>query len=417
MQKDSWQRSDRPVVVVGAGIVGLTTAEALVALGHKVIVVEQRGAAAQGASKANGGQLCSAFCLPFNAPGFWTRLVNISRTPKGVGFNWSTATSQLDWGVAFFNQSSNAKYIDNATQLLSLGRLAERKFEALLARYQLDFCYEKNCGKLYLYKEMDALRSWAQLLSVRENLGFHISVLNKSECIDIEPVLTHSSCEFAGGIFVKESSMGDCEMFTQVLADKLQEKGVNFVYNYDVKRLLFEDGRACGVESGQSSKIVGAAVVLAAGLEARSLLPETIRKRYPIAPFKGYSVSIPVRNKQLPTGTVTDGSRAVAVSVLGDTIRISGGVFLDASPEVDNHQIRRIIDTARRWFPAIGEHDLSIIKPWAGHRPTTPTGVPYVGATSEAGLFVNFGHGSFGWTLSPATASIVSEQLDDYLKL
>lgn len=409
--------ANKSVIIVGAGIVGLTTAETLVHRGYKVTVVEQQAGVSQGASKGNGGQLCSAFCLPFNAPGFWVRLLRAQSAARGAGFSWTTALSHLAWARAFFNQSTHANYIENATRLLSLGRLAERQLDTMLDRHKLAFHYKKNCGKLYLYRNENALRAWTQLLGVRENLGYRIQVLDKTDCLAVEPALAQSSIDFAGGLYVKESSVGNCAVFSEDLTKKLQAQGVEFIFGFNAKELLHARGRVCGVESIQSAHVEGDAVVLTAGLGAPALLPNGLRRRYRVAPFKGYSVTLPAHNTCLPKGTITDADGAVAVSVLGDKVRISGGVILDARPGVDQRQIQRIVTAAQQWFPAIRELAFSDMAPWAGHRPTTPSGVPYVGATSEFGLFLNFGHGSFGWTLAPATASLVSAQISDYLAL
>lgn len=409
--------NNKSVIVVGAGIVGLTTAEAFAHQGYKVIVTDRHAGVSQEASKGNGGQLCSAFCLPFNAPRFWSRLLRRNNAAQGVGFNWSTALNQLAWARAFLSQSSRENYVRNATQLLTLGQLAERKFGALLDRHELAFHYKSQCGKLYLYKNESALQAWSQLLAVRENLGYRVAVLDKAACLAIEPSLAQSSLDFAGGLFAAGSSTGNCAIFADDLAHQLRAQGVEFVFNFNAQSLLHARGRVCGVESTESTRVEGDAVVIAAGLGARRLLPQGLRERYLVAPFKGYSVTIPADGAHLPQGSVTDADRAVAVSVLGDKVRISGGVFLDDSPGIDERQIERIVRTARQWFPAIRDMALPDIAPWAGHRPTTPTGVPHVGATSKSGLFVNFGHGSFGWTLAAATAALVSTQVSDYLSL
>lgn len=392
-------------VVVGAGVVGTVTAEALWNAGYQVTVIEQNTQAALGTSAANAGQLCGPFCLPFAAPGFVPMFVKKTLAGLGVGARPADVLGHIGWGLQFMQNCNLEAYRRNAEQMLRLAHESVAALDALLLRHDVEFAFRKNCGKLYLYDSASALSAQTQVLDLRRENGFDVHVLSKNECLDIEPALNASRLDFAGGIYATDSSLGDCALFTRNLAGILQDKGVSFQYGQAVEALRHGQSRVQGVSVGGTA-IDADVVVLTTATGTKGVLPNALRSRYPIAPIKGYSVTLPVRGG-VPKGSVTDAKRAVAVSVLGDALRITGGAYMSSSMAAEPKALQRILDVARDWFPDAADYDAITDTGWAGLRPVSPNSMPYIGSTSLPGLYINTGHGGFGWTLAAASAQRV----------
>lgn len=389
-------------VVVGAGIVGTVTAEALWNKGYQVTVIEKNSEPALGTSAGNAGQLCGPFCLPFGGPGFLPMFIKKSIGGMGVGANLFDVLRNLPWALKFMQNCSLAAYRMNGEMMLRLAHESVAALDAILDRHSVEFAYKPNCGKLYLYDSPSALTAETQLIDVRREIGYDVHVLNKSECLEVEPALQRSHVDFAGGIYATDSSLGDCALFTRNLARTLQEKGVSFHYGMSADKVIRRHGKTQGI-SVDGSLIDTDVVVLTSAIGTKKILPPELRSLYPMVPLKGYSVTLPLLG-DAPAGSVTDAKRAVAVSVLGNALRVTGGAYLSSSTTVPPRQIQRILDVAKGWFPDAAHYDISADSGWAGLRPASPRSVPYIGRTEVPGLFVNTGHGGFGWTCAAASA-------------
>lgn len=393
----------RRAIVVGAGVVGTVTAEALWNRGYDVTVIEKNSQPAMATSAGNAGQLCAPFCLPFGSPGFLPGFFKKALAGLGVGASIKDVAGNMPWLMKFMRNCDRQSYRDNSGAMLRLARESVGALHGLMRRHELDFGYRENCGKLYLYGSADALRAPTQLLELRRQMGFDVRVLDRRECSDIEPLLGQSRLDFAGGIYASDSSVGDCALFTRQLARSLSDRGVAFKYDTPARASVYHQGRLRGIRIADG--IVEAdIVVLTAAMGTRHLLPARLRAAYPIAPLKGYSVTLPLLGPG-PKGTITDAQRAVAFSVLGDSLRITGGAYFSSSTAVPPGKVRRLLDVSRHWFPDLVRYDADAASQgWAGLRPVSPSSAPYIGATDVPGLFINTGHGGFGWTCAAGSA-------------
>ena len=394
--------STKRAVVVGAGVVGTLTAEALWNKGYEVTVVEKNDFPALGTSFGNAGQLCGPFCLPFAAPGFLTSFFKKSFANKGVGLSFADAIKNLPWLFRFFKNCEWDRYRENSETMLRLAYESVAALETVRLRHQLDFEFRFNCGKLYLYDSSSALHSSNQLLQLRRQIGYDVQALSAAECIALEPLLGKTSLNFAGGIYASDSSVGDCAVFTQKLAQRLQSKGVEFKFHTDAHHLITSRGKVTGLETSDG-QLSGDLVVLATANGTAKLLPGALRAKYLIAPLKGYSVTLPLLGEG-PKGTITDASRAVAFSVLGDSLRVTGGAFLSSSTVTHTHEIKRLLSLGKAWFPGAADYDVEPSLGWSGLRPVSPSSAPYIGRTDLEGLLINTGHGGFGWTCAAGSA-------------
>jgi len=390
-------------IVVGAGVVGTVTAEALWNRGYDVTVIEKNSQPAMATSAGNAGQLCAPFCLPFGSPGFLPGFFKKAAAGLGVGASMKDLARNPSWLLKFMRNCNWQSYQENSGIMLRLAHESVGALHALMQRHQLEFDYRENCGKLYLYGSADALRAPTQLLELRRQLGYDVHVLNQRECTEVEPLLQQSRLDFAGGIYASDSSVGDCALFTRHLARRLSDKGVVFKYDAPVHAGIYRQGRVQGVRVGDDA-IEADIVVLTAAMGTRHLLPARSRAAYPIAPLKGHSITLPLLESG-PKGTITDAHRAVAFSVLGNSLRITGGAHFSSSTAVQPGEVQRLLDVAQRWFPGLVQYDVDAGgQGWAGLRPVSPSSAPYIGSTGISGLFINTGHGGFGWTCAAGSA-------------
>nr|WP_284107864.1 FAD-dependent oxidoreductase [Pseudosulfitobacter pseudonitzschiae] len=398
----------RTAVIVGAGVVGVTTAEALVERGFQVTVVEAMPRAAEGASMANAAQLCAPFALALGSPGFLNALPrNLLDLSSGVSLSLATAVANVPWSVRFLFECRSARAKANSEALLALAYQSAAALDQLLERHPLEFD-RRTSGKLWLAPNVEAFRQAGAELELRHSAGFEVEALSRNECLSVEPRLTDAGYPFAGGIFAPASAVGDCRAFTIGLAERLEKAGVAFRFGTRVDQIEVSDARAVGVRVGEDL-VAADIVVLANGLDAPRLAPR-FRGRQPIAPLRGYSATLPL-GSGAPTVSLTDPKRAVALCRLGNRMRITGSGEFAGPGRPSRQKIKRILDVARRWFPDAADFDATDQQEWCGVRPTTPNSLPMIGPAGPEGLYINAGHGTFGWTLAAGSAERLASML------
>lgn len=398
----------RKAVVVGAGIVGVTTAEALAERGIDVMVLEALPRAAEGASKANAAQLCAPFALALGGPGFLRGLPrNLLDPSSGVSLSMATAVANLPWSARFLFECSGARATANSVALLAQAYRSATALDRLLERHPLDFD-RRISGKLWLAPDTEALRHAEAGLGLRRAAGFEVEALNRNECLSVEARLADAGYPFVGGIFAPESAVGDCRTFTTGLAERLEMAGVTFRFRTRVDRIETSGTRVMGVRIGEDV-ITADIVVLANGLDAPRLAPR-FRCRQPIVPLRGYSATLPL-GPGAPTVSLSDPKRAIAFCRLGDRLRITGGAEFAGLGKPSRNKIERILDVARRWVPDAAQFDTTDRRAWCGVRPSTPNSLPMIGPAGPDGLYINAGHGTFGWTLAAGSAERLAGML------
>jgi len=392
-------------IVVGAGIIGVTTAEMLHHRGYRVTVVEAAPEVAGGASHANAGQLCFPFALALGSPAFLKRLPTSLLDPaSGVGVGLFDLLFRAGWLIGFMGQCRGRRATENSRRLLALAHQSARALEKLRERHPVDFAFRRT-AKLWLAPDAATLKAAEQGLPLRRDAGFSVVALGPEECRQVVPELADARFTHAGGIYAPDSPVGDCRAFAQGLAGRLRLAGVTFRLGMRAEDLLVRHGRVQGVRCG-SGAVVGDLVVLATGNHTARLLKGHARPPA-IAPLTGCSVTLPL-GPGAPEVSLTDPRRAVAFCRLGDRLRITGGARFAAAGPPRPAEIRRIIDVARGWTPEAADFaaakDAKVRQDWSGARPTTPDSLPFIGPVGPRGLYVNAGHGSLGWTLAAGSA-------------
>jgi D-amino-acid dehydrogenase len=386
------------IIVVGGGVVGVTSAYWLRLAGHEVTLLEQDIQAGSGISAGNGGQLSYAYVEPLAGPELWTKFPAILLgLDSAVRMRPDLSLDSIRWGLAFLRQCLGKRQADSLKALLMLAAESHRALAELLNDVPLDFDYAA-AGKLILYRDSKSLQHAAALAELKRTYGFRLEIADRARCLALDPALIGYGNDFVGGVYAPEDAAGDCARFTRGLYTHLgRAMGVEAHASTRVTHLLARAGRVTGVEL-DTGEMLADAVVLANGIDAPRLAA-TVGLKLPIEPVKGYSVTAPARPEG-PIVSLTDRADKIVFAHLGHRLRAAAFADLDGwSPAVNPERARQLVILARRLFPHGA--DWSRADPvWAGQRPMTPSGVPLIGDSGVPGLYLNAGHGGLGWTLA-----------------
>jgi D-amino-acid dehydrogenase len=386
------------MIVVGGGVVGVTSAYWLRLAGHEVTLIEQEVEAGRGISAGNGGQLSYAYVEPLAGPDLWTKFPAILLgLDSAVRMRPDFRLDSIRWGLAFLRHCFGKRQAESLKSLLGLAGESHRALAELTNDVPLQFDYAA-VGKLILYRDAKSLDQAGQLAEIKRQYGFRIEALDRARCLTLDPALARYRNSFAGGIYAPEDAAGDCGKFTRGLYAHLRDAmGVETHSSTRVTHLATQGGRVVGVEF-DTDAIPADAVVLANGIDAPRLAA-TVGLKLPIEPVKGYSITAPAR-PDAPVVSLTDRAEKVVFAHLGHRLRAAAFADLDGwSPAVNPERAQQLLALARHLFPAAADWDHA--EPvWAGQRPMTPSGVPLIGPSKVPGLYLNAGHGGLGWTLA-----------------
>lgn len=389
------------IAIVGAGIVGVTTAYELASDGHEVTVFEQRSAAAEEASFATAGLLAPHLLSPWAAPGFGhaLRLIGPHATLRLSG-----GLSRANW--AWLSRWRSATHASSApaAALERLAQYSQSRLQTLAHRHELDF--EASEGRLVLLRteqERDLLQPALQVL---RDSGVALREVTANVARQIEPGLSPEA-PLAGAIHLPDARAGNCRLFAQLLRQGTQGSGVHFAFNTRIDRIGANPAGV--VVQGEPDLRRFDAVVLCAGTASAALLP-ALGLRLPMAAVYGYSVSAPLREStHAPQASVVDAAQQISITRLGQRVRIAGGAEL-AGADAEHHTatLQRLYRTLNDWFPG-GAQLSSGVQVWRGARPLLPDGAPVVGSSGVPGLWLNTGHGAGGWALACGSARAVAD--------
>jgi D-amino-acid dehydrogenase len=403
------------VLVLGAGVIGTTSAWYLAQAGHEVTVIDRQDAAGMETSFANGGQISASHAEPWAKPAVVPKILRwLGREDAPLLFRPRADWAQWMWGLRFLAECWPGRFEHNTRVLSGLASYSRECLKAL--RHRTGIRYDElSRGILHFATnpaDFDALAHHADEMSA---LGQAREVKSAAECLSLEPALKDSRDRIVGGVFTPEDESGDAHKFTVELARLAAEKGVRFRSGETITALEVHNGevRAVRLESGSAS---ADAYVVALGSYSPLLL-RPLRISVPVYPLKGYSITLPLGpGDGAPTVSLTDEAHKIVISRLGNRLRAAGtaevtGYDGSVNPVRCNAILRRIGEL----FPALGA--INTVDRWAGLRPATPSNVPVIGRTRLRNLYLNTGHGTLGWTLAcgsgRALADIVSGRKPD----
>jgi len=398
------------VLVLGSGVIGVTSAWYLAKAGHEVTVVDREAGPAQGTSFANAGQISPGYASPWAAPGVPLKAIKwmfqqhapLSIRPDGSLF-------QLQWMWQMLQNCTAERYATNKERMVRLAEYSRDCIRAL--RAETGIAYEgRQQGTLQVFRTAEQLDGAAKDIAVLEEAGVPYELLSRDELARAEPALATVSHKLSGGLRLPNDETGDCNLFTQRLAAMAKDLGVQFVYNRSIDSLMTQGDSVVGAMVG-GAPMHADLVVVALGSWSNTLVKPFLSgiRDLPVYPLKGFSITVPLTDaNRSPVSTVLDETYKVAITRFDDRIRVGGmAQIVGYDRTLDPAKRRTLEHVVTDLFPGAG--DVGAASFWTGLRPMTPDGTPIVGPTGVRGLWLNTGHGTLGWTMACGSGKLLSD--------
>lgn len=394
------------VTVLGAGVIGVTSAYYLAKAGHEVTVIDRQTGPALETSFANAGEVSFGYCSPWAAPGIPQKALKwLFMEHAPLVLRPKVDLAMLSWMVRMLANCTAERYAINKSRMLRLADYSRLSLGEL--RSEGGIAYDERMqGTLQLFRTQAQLDACAKDVKALAADGIPYEVLDREGCLRVEPALRHVSDRIVGGLLTPKDETGDCFKFTNALAAKCLEMGVVFDYQRTIKGIQVEGGEARGVVTDRGA-IASDSIVVALGSYSPLLL-KPLGIALPVYPVKGYSLTIPITDaSRAPESTVMDETYKIAITRLGDRIRVGGMAEISGYTNDLGPARRRTLEhSVTDLFPG---GDVTKANYWCGLRPMTPDGTPVIGATKIRNLFLNTGHGTLGWTMSTGSARVLTD--------
>ncbi len=399
------------ILVLGAGVVGTTTAYFLTQDGHDVTVIDRQAGPALETSFANGAQISACHAKPWAEPVIpfkallWTLQADAPLLVRP--FRWDPPL--WSWGMKFLRNCTTSRMRTNMDRTLRIALYSRSVLKSLRQFSGLQY-NQVTKGILHIYRtqgEFEAGRKNAEHLS---SLGLPQDILSPKECVEVEPALAHAANDsLAGGLLSHEDESGDAHAFTNEVAKLAVKGGAEFRYGVTTQKIELANGRVSKVITNRGD-FEPDAVVLALGSYSRDIAAP-IGIELPIYPAKGYSITVEIENPSAaPTVSLTDETRFMVISRLGNKLRVAGTAELAGwDTSLDEVRVEPLKKNVQSLFPDASSY--TELNPWCGLRPATPDSVPILGPTRYENLFLNTGHGTLGWTMACGSARVVSDMI------
>jgi len=399
-------------LVLGAGVVGVCTAWFLREAGHQVVIVDRQPAPAMETSFANGGQISASHAEPWANPAAPGKILRwLGRDDAPLLLRPRAELQQWLWGVAFLRECLPGRSAANIRSILRLALHSRSVVKRLRRDLALDYdCVER--GILHFYTDRGEYEASIGPAALMRELGCDRRSISAREAVAIEPALATIAPRIVGADYCAEDESGDAHRFSQALAARCVERGVEFRFATTATALITVAGRVEGAQvvgpGGAPGTIRAETTVVCLGVEAVPLL-RPLGMRLLIYPGKGYSATYPVADPdRAPQVSLTDDEFKLVFSRLGSRLRVAGTAEIGARGlDLDSVRCAALTRRTQELFP--GACDYARPHYWAGLRPLTPSNVPYLGPTRLAGLFLNAGHGTLGWTLGPGNGELIAQ--------
>jgi D-amino-acid dehydrogenase len=396
------------VLVIGAGLIGVSTSYFLRMRGHEVTVVEREKGPGLQTSFANGALISPSMPEPWNTPGCWRLLLaSLARSDAPLQLRLRALPDLTGWGIQFLRNSSPERYRANTLRNVRLALFSLSALQSLRRETHIEYGGTAR-GGLKLFRSTqtlnDSLRGSDHLLAE----GLKLRRLSREETIELEPALVPIANQLAGAIHYATDETGDAHRFCEALTERARQRGVDFSFGTSAFRLEVGSGRIAGVQTDKG-RLVADQYVVAAGSYSTPLL-RAVGLYLPVRPAKGYSVTFDGPRSALGIPIIDDDMHAAVVPV-GNATRVAGtaefaGFDLTLRPE----RVRTLVNLAQKILPRAGL-DPATARPWCGLRPMSVDGVAIIGPTTVANLWLNTGHGHLGWTMAAGSGQLLAELL------
>ena len=395
------------VLVLGSGVVGVTSAYFLAQQGHEVTVVDRQPGPALETSFANAGQVSFGYSTPWAGPAVPKKAVKwmlmkygpLVVRPRPDRFMWR-------WMAQMLRNCTHERYVLNKSRMLRVAEYSRLMLGQLRDETGIEYDGRMQ-GTLQLFRTQQQVDGAAEDIAVLEESGMNYEVLDRAGCARIEPALSGVSEKFMGGLRLPDDETGDCFMFTNALAELAAAKGVTFRYGTTIERIEADGNAISGVVTSQG-RLTADRYVLALGSYSPAMA-RSLKLDIKVYPVKGYSITVPITDPDgAPVSTVMDETYKIAITRLGDRIRV-GGTAEVSGFDLTLRPARRatLENSVTSLFPRGG--DVTKATFWCGLRPMTPDGTPIIGPTRYRNLFLNTGHGTLGWTMSCGSARVLAD--------
>lgn len=401
------------IAVIGAGIIGVTTAWELVTDGHDVTVFERHSAAALETSFANAGVVAPGYVTPWAAPGMPGKVARyLFSRHAPVRVTWPLAAHDIGWMLAWRRACRLDTYLANRARMQRLAFYSRQRLRDLTAALELE--YDHSQGYLVLLRGERDRKLVQPGLQVLRDAGVRFREIDAAATRALEPALNPDT-DFTGAIHLPDDEVGNCRQFALLLKNEAQARGARFEFNCRVAPLDPADPTALRIQAGESAPPQVDrfdAVVVCGGLDS-ALLLRPVGLRVPLAAVHGYSISAPIREHlNAPRSGLMDERYKVAISRLGNRVRVAGSAEIGGrAGERRPAAIQTLYKVLQDWFPGAAQlaNTGAAVQEWKGARPMLPDGPPMLGATGVPGVWINLGHGSSGWALSCGSARVVAD--------
>ena len=395
------------IVILGAGVIGVTSAYYLAKAGHEVTVLERQPGPALETSFANAGEISPGYASPWAAPGIPAKALKwlfMQHAPLII--RPAAALAGWRWMLGMLSNCTEARYALNKGRMVRLAEYSRDCLIALRAETGIEYDHRTQ-GTLQVFRTQKQLDGVAKDIDVLREGGVPFEVLDAAGCAAVEPGLGPVRDKLVGGLRLPNDETGDCFKFTQELYKRAEALGVKFLFSRPASGLRVENGRIRAAETEQGP-VEGDVFVSALASYGPGFL-KNLGIDLPVYPVKGYSITVPIADEaRAPVSTVMDETYKVAITRLGDRIRV-GGMAEIAGFALDLPPARRgtLVQSVESLFAGAGDQSRASF--WTGLRPMTPDGTPVLGVTRYDNLFLNTGHGTLGWTMACGSGRVLSD--------
>jgi D-amino-acid dehydrogenase len=404
------------IAIVGAGVIGVTTAYELAADGHEVTVFERHRAVAEEASFANAGVIAPGYVGPWAAPGMPAKVFkHLFSRHAPVKLKLPLSAAELGWIWRWYRSCKLQTYLANRTSMQNLAAYSRDRLRSISTHLALE--YERSDGLTVLLRTAKDAKMIQPSLEVLSEIGVPFSKMTPEKIRQIEPALNPDK-KFFGAVHLPTDEVGNCREFVLLLKKEAQNMGVKFEFNSTISLIEYTDSATLYVANETSPRSFDA-VVLCAGVASASLLKsmKPRERSIPLIPVYGYSISAVVReNMYAPTSALMDERYKVAITRLGSRIRVAGSAeigglsFGDTSSSKRSAAFDTLYKVLQDWFPGAAQtSQTNSVQEWRGARPMLPDGPPIIGPSGTPGVWLNLGHGSSGWALSCGSARAIAD--------
>jgi D-amino-acid dehydrogenase len=393
------------IAIVGAGIIGVTTAWELASDGHEVMVFERRGAAAEESSFANAGVVAPGYVTPWAGPGMRGKVIrSLLSTHGAIKLRWPLSARDVRWMSHWQRACKLETYLANRARMQRLAHYSRTRLHEITEACELE--YERSDGYLVLLRSRREKKLVQPGLDVLREAGTKFREVDADEARKIEPALSADTA-LAGAIYLPEDEVGNCRQFALLLKWEAEALGAQFHFNCDLAPMKRSAPTELSLASGSEGHRFDA-VVICAGVASADLL-KPLGLSVPLAPVYGHSISASIREPlNAPRSAVMDERYKVAISRLGQRVRVAGSAELGGTGTLDPTSLQTLYKVLQDWFPGAVTLQAGV-QQWKGARPMLPDGPPIIGPSGVPGIWLNLGHGSSGWALSCGSARVLAD--------